>query len=65
MEQTTTRKRFEREAEKAAVKVTGQKFCTACNSYRAFEGGKMIQRGNGKQWKCGSCLLLPRLRFGR
>jgi transposase-like protein len=64
MAETTTRKGIEGEVQRAAVKITGQKFCNSCQQFRNVENGKPIMRGRMRQWKCFGCLEEARRRSG-
>lgn len=40
----------------AAVRVTGQKYCTHCQAFRKAEGGLLLKVGNNRtRWVCASC----------
>ena len=48
-----------KQAEIAAQKITGEKFCTQCQRYRAIEGGRIKMCGSHarptKRWQCAEC----------
>lgn len=51
------------QAKAAEERVTGERFCSTCQRYRAIEGGAFRITGKGKavkRWQCAACAARKR-----